>query len=472
MPRSDKINVKDLVEIFFRAEETFDLLRATIRGTLFWPLSRVHIYTEIGRKLGLFEGIARGSRGPTQILRKSLTALHGTVAGNPLFRGGTYENIVFPHPRKIKEGERWIDPVAAPLLQELAGHEGLVVAREQPFSLGTKPTYGLPTVRREALDVLTWLAMHKKLSLTPEEDRLLKDVSAFITEKAGAGIEIKPAVERNLNKFRKQEVLFHRLFKKYSPKRIFIAVAYTNEGICSAAKKAGARVYELQHGLISPNHLGYSYPSGPDIPYFPDGILTFGQGWTEGVTLPRKAAVRVIGSKQHNKNNLSHKTSKGRIVFLSQPSIFENILSYCMEVAAMRPGSEIIFRLHPGQSDAELEMLNSKRSAIPKNVTFESGKTPLLETLATAEFQAGVYSTALIEGASIGCKTILLDIPGVEILSPLLPDAPVADTPQAFVKALRTAVVLADPDRFYAAPCTSILSVVEDMERQGSTPPV
>ena len=40
----------------------------------------------------------------------------------------------------------------------------------------------------------------------------------------------------------------------------------------------------------------------------------------------------------------------------------------------------------------------------------------LHERLAISEYQAGVYSTSLYEGVEFNCKTILLDIPGIEYM--------------------------------------------------------
>ena len=40
----------------------------------------------------------------------------------------------------------------------------------------------------------------------------------------------------------------------------------------------------------------------------------------------------------------------------------------------------------------------------------------LYEYLAKSEYQAGVFSTSLYEGIEFNCKTILLDVPGVEYM--------------------------------------------------------
>ena len=40
----------------------------------------------------------------------------------------------------------------------------------------------------------------------------------------------------------------------------------------------------------------------------------------------------------------------------------------------------------------------------------------LYKQLANSEFQAGVFSTALYEGIEFNCKTILLDLPGIEYM--------------------------------------------------------
>jgi hypothetical protein len=44
----------------------------------------------------------------------------------------------------------------------------------------------------------------------------------------------------------------------------------------------------------------------------------------------------------------------------------------------------------------------------------------LYELFAQSEYQIGVFSTAIYEGLTLNCKTVLLDFPGVEYMEYLI----------------------------------------------------
>jgi len=49
------------------------------------------------------------------------------------------------------------------------------------------------------------------------------------------------------------------------------------------------------------------------------------------------------------------------------------------------------------------------------------GQSPdLYRLLAESYWQLGVYSTAIFEGLGLGCKTILVNLPGIEYMDPLV----------------------------------------------------
>lgn len=54
------------------------------------------------------------------------------------------------------------------------------------------------------------------------------------------------------------------------------------------------------------------------------------------------------------------------------------------------------------------------------NLIIVEDEIPLYELLATSEFLIGVYSTVIFEGLTLQCKTILLDLEGVEFLEYLI----------------------------------------------------
>ena len=118
---------------------------------------------------------------------------------------------------------------------------------------------------------------------------------------------------------------------------IFVVVAYENQAIVKAAKDLGIEVIELQHGTISPYHLGYSYPENTmrinneirEIEYFPDKILSFGDYWQNSSHFPiDKENIISMGFPYFEENSRTYmkmaehkeneKTKQKQILFISQ----------------------------------------------------------------------------------------------------------------------------------------------------------
>ena len=75
----------------------------------------------------------------------------------------------------------------------------------------------------------------------------------------------------------------------------------------------------------------------------------------------------------------------------------------------LHPGEYGRFKLYPAYIDL------SKY----KNVKFVED-VDLYSLLASSEYHVGVFSTALYEGMEFGCKTLILDLPGIEYVTDLL----------------------------------------------------
>ena len=75
----------------------------------------------------------------------------------------------------------------------------------------------------------------------------------------------------------------------------------------------------------------------------------------------------------------------------------------------------IIFKLHPNEYHMISKYKNLAYLKNKYNITVVTN-IDLYKTLATSDYQAGVFSTVLYEGIAFNCKTILLDLPGIEYM--------------------------------------------------------
>jgi hypothetical protein len=203
----------------------------------------------------------------------------------------------------------------------------------------------------------------------------------------------------------------------------------------------------LQHGAISPFHLGYSYPGRPVVADQPDELWCFGSYWTEVADLPAGMVTAVAGAPFIEPLPDAGRAAKEpqRVVFLSQGTIGPRLFEFAAWLADARPEYEVVFRLHPSEHAADY----SARSGV--RISAGQGESTLA-LLASAGYQVGVATTALFEGMVLGCRTAVAQLPGHEYLLPVVNrgDAVLADSPAALADLLPSAPVCSDSSSYYA----------------------
>jgi hypothetical protein len=211
------------------------------------------------------------------------------------------------------------------------------------------------------------------------------------------------------------------LFKKIQPKIIFVVVSYGKETLIHAAKALKIPVVELQHGIISKYHMGYSFPHRQIKHTFPDYFFSFGKYWAQEIQFPiKKEKIYNIGYPYLEESLKRYDKKKSdTFVFISQWSIGENLSRFAVQFRKNTPNNiKIIYKLHPGEFDRW-------RKAYPWLIgsdieVLDSDIPTLYAILAKSKWQAGVYSTAIYEGLAFGCQTYLVNLPGVETMDKLI----------------------------------------------------
>ena len=116
------------------------------------------------------------------------------------------------------------------------------------------------------------------------------------------------------------------------------------------------------------------------------------------------------------------------------------------------PDRQIIFRLHPSESLGDFERLVAAESDVPTNFELSAREPNIFALLASADTQVGVFSTTLLEGMALGCKTAIVALPGFEYMQRVVErgDASIAKTEADVVECIRTARECKDPSYYYA----------------------
>lgn len=243
---------------------------------------------------------------------------------------------------------------------------------------------------------------------------------------------------------------------------LFITYAYgaNNQAMVAGARDSGAEVVELQHGFISPLHLGYSWPGNPDVPYTPDQLWGFGDFWPEATPLPARTRWRTIGAPYVRDLARAHAGPRDPklVVFTSQGVIGRKLFEIALKTAEKRPDYRIVFRLHPNEALGPYEAALTER-AVPGNFELSHRTPNIFALLSQASIQVGSFSTTLFEGMSLGARTVVMDLPGADYMRPVIErgDALFVRGADELAEKLDQAPLAADPQFYYAEPATRLL---------------
>jgi hypothetical protein len=392
----------------------------------------MRVFHELSRRSGIHgdpHPVRRTTADKSRLVRRHLA---GTVRRNPFLAGGPFDALVVPHPRKPGGIEIYTDRLRARL-----GGSALVI------DSGINGT-ALPGSRD--LDFFVSAAGAVGRRTFDEKCGLLTAELA-----AGTGVEVPIAalIARELPKHRRLRRIYRALLRKHRIKTVYVVVAYFHQYLVGAARDLGIPVVELQHGAVTPYHLGYSYPGRPEVADQPDELWCFGSYWAETVELPAGMRTAVIGApfvRPLPADEVAAKDAR-RVVVVSQGTIGRELAKVALELARLRPDLEVVFRLHPSEHAADYGSLAS--SAVRLSV---GPGEPTLGLLASAGYQVGVATTALFEGMVLGCRTAVVQLPGWEYLRPAVErgDAILVRDGAELAQKLPSAPICHDSSAYYA----------------------
>ncbi|TCO47474.1 hypothetical protein EV646_10523 [Kribbella antiqua] len=343
----------------------------------------MRVFHELTKRAGIHGTSHPVRRSPYDKIRLVGRHVTGLATRNPFL--GTYDAMVVPHPRKPGGVEIYTEE-----LRRALGPSALIL---------DSGINGTPLPGSKNLDFFTSAAgaLHPR----SVDDR---GVAEALRELTGVSVPIGALLAREVPKHLRLRALYRALLRRHRIKTVYVVVAYFHQHIVGAARDLGIRVVELQHGAISPFHLGYSYPGRPVVADQPDELWCFGSYWTDVAELPAGMSTSVIGAPYLPAVG---QKDPNRVVFLSQGTVGSELLHVAQAVAKENPGLEVLFRLHPSEHASDYTP--------PAGVQLStSGST--LDLLASATYQVGVSTTALFEGMSLGCRTAVANLPGHEYL--------------------------------------------------------
>lgn len=448
-------SVKDLCEFIWEIEKKYQLNSQKINGIYFWPIVRMNVYYLLSQKLSLFEEPHPSLNSNSKKINDFLKILFRYLKKRIILKTyKQYNFIIFPHSRKVGGIDIYSD-----LFVRTWGEKALIIDKGNevyPRSISMELEHKL-LIKKAYRKI-------KKVKLSQEDTNLLNEIENEVLKYFGITFDLKILVKKNVLKFESLYNFYLKQFELYNPQAIVLTVAYASPYIIAAAKKLKIKVIEPQHGVITPFHLGYSFPYEVKNPYAPDVLLTFGRFWNNSVSFSDNLKFEVIGSENIWKINSSvgSDNKEKRILFTSQGVIGEKLFSFAANVAKELEDYLIYFNPHPSEIrenyEREIKELDLNNfNLTPTDINY-------FEFLSISEFHAGVFSTTLFEGMALGCKTIIIDLPGVEYMDKVIEanDAVFIRNVDEFVSKFQEAKVLVEKEKYYKKPELDIIKKITE----------
>ena len=437
-----ELTVAGVCEAIWETESELSLLDWQVGDVSVWPLVRMRVFHDLTRRSGLLgdpHPLRRTVPDRVRLVGRHVVAL---LRRNPFLSRGSYEAVVVPHHRKLGGDDVYSAQVRAEL-----GRSALVLdtnrhssALPGSYTLDFFVSFAGVTGRlRQRLRPGSGLAVADAERARQAADALEK--------RTGFGPPLTGMVSRELSKHVALRSLHRRLLRRLEAKTLYVVVGYFQQHVIGAARDLDIPVVELQHGTITPYHLGYSYPGRPRVGQQPDELWCFGRYWAETVELPVGTSTRVVGSPQVYRAEGVTKDPL-LVLFCSQGTIGPRLLAIAGDLAAARTDLRVVFRLHPSEH-------RSDYNAMPAGVELSAGDvSETYDLMAAATYQAGVSSTTLFEGMAMGCRTIVVGLPGWEYMAPAVDrgDAVLAHDSAELARLIDDAPLCEDSSGYYAPP--------------------
>ncbi|XVX19318.1 hypothetical protein ACQP1U_13490 [Actinomycetota bacterium] len=409
------MSVAQLCEAMWRTETDLDLL-AWRRGPMApWAVVRPRLQILLAEATGV-HGRAhprgRDAAATAAVLRRQATA---ALAPGPLVTRRRDPLLVVPHPRKVGGREWYTEAVRAaypqaPVLDSARAGETLPGALSADGVRSAGVLAGRLAARRPG----TVLSADDLTRLSAIEDSLERST--------GVRVPATRVAAEETGRWRVTHPYYRRMLTHLGTRRVVLAIAYFNQDLTAAAHSLGVEVIEPQHGVISPYHLGYSWPGRPEVPHQPDRLWTLGDAWAETLDLAAGVRAETVGCSWLPRG-LDEPRDPRLLLVLSQGTVTADLAALARDVAVARPDLRVVLRLHPSERREDVTPLVTGSPVEVSQGQDTAGHPGTASTYvwqARATWQLGVSSTALFEGMALGCRTLVADLAGREYLDPVI----------------------------------------------------
>ncbi len=420
------MDLKTISEKLFDLEKKNDLFNKKIAGVYFWKLVRFELVKKITREKKIFgQDHSISNQSLISKINYAFRIFANQRNTSAIARDGNKRILIFDHPRKVRHNNEYVDIYTYDFISKLDDSEYEVIERSDLRK------HFLPVSKNRSyeeyfsiIDYFKYILVGKKLD--ESELKFVLDIESQINSVFDLRLDIRSFIVSKINNFYWKKKYYSELLERREPKIVYLVVSYGLEALISACKDKGIETVEFQHGTMSRYHFGYSFPNNNEVPYFPDKIRLFGQFWKDSTPLPITERQIEYHGFPHLKRNLitynNVEKKEKTVLFVSQGTIGAELSKIALELAKKRKDLFIIFKLHPGEilrwREEYADLVEA--SILDNFEVLEKSNVCLHALQAKSEFQVGVYSTAIYEGLTLKCKTILINLNGIEYMEFLI----------------------------------------------------
>lgn len=413
------IAIPQALEALTRVEQTRDLLRFKVDGWSAWTMLRLEVaqYLVQVPTLGSFARVTRGQRlrmalsdmlGITKLRRSRLVLSTLTTSLVDRSPDGRLLDMHFDDLEPLINGAFRLETIAS---AELLPRRRLAV---HPADMTTN-----------AIDFATGV-----LSRRPPSSEVV-DASTAISAALRGDLNLQDLTPAwcavRLRYFDHAQRLYRRFFERLRT-RVLLVADQTQYSIVAGARRAGARVLELQHGISDRTNAAYAWtayasPYRQSMP-LPHRMLLYGDYWRNelGASGFWGDTLRVTGNARLDRFRCTRerKTDETIVVFTAQGFDTVRAAEWLKEaLAACGPSLRLFIRLHPvfhtGKSDFVRALGDD-----PRVTVLEADEQPsTFELVARAHLHVSISSATHYDAVGLGTPTVILPFPMHEALLPM-----------------------------------------------------
>lgn len=414
--------IKDLCEFIWYLEDKYMLLDFEIDNVKVWQYLRMEIYYLMAEELGILEQRNKSQQSISVLIKNSFSLFKNIFIANPFLTLNKHKDVVvFTHNRSKKIEDKFEDIYTQSLVTDLRKSNKSFLCFEKPFQ-GKHVREKDPNVKYQDFILLASI-LYGKLYRIKDKDSLglIRQVEKEIENATNNSIDLISLIKRNVGRYKLGNKLYLSLFNKIKPKVIYSVASYSYLGdmIC-AAKTLGIKTIELQHGVISKYHMGYSFEKKQELLYYSDVFYSWGNFWNKSVSNTFNE-VKSFGFQYFRDRikGYNNKVKENKILILSQTALGEKIMNETLKLVNELSGFQILYKLHPEEYKMYKKYPSYSKLASNKNLKFVE-ECNLYQIMSESKIQIGVFSTALYEGVGLCCNTFLYNLNGLEYMKDLI----------------------------------------------------